>query len=230
MASGAQPTEGPCGPSLRTDAERNRQLVLAAAHEVFGEQGLGAPMNEVARRAGVGIATLYRRFPTRDDLITETFASKMKAYADAIDEASQDTDPWRGFCRYIERVCAMQASDHGFTHVLTMTFPTAKAFEADRNRAYDAFVELIARAKRTGPKSTGRLRDDFCSQDLVLLLMANAGVVSATGDSSPDAWRRLVAYLLQAFSAEHAQPLPPAPTPKAMYRAMVRLSPHNGNG
>jgi AcrR family transcriptional regulator len=221
VASGAQSPEGPCEPSLRTDAERNRQLVLTAAREVFAEHGLQAPMNEVARRAGVGIATLYRRFPTRDDLITATFAGKMKAYADAIDEALRDIDPWRGFCRYIERVCAMQAGDHGFTHVLTMTFPTAKAFEADRNRAYDAFVELIAAAKRTG-----RLRDDFCPQDLVLVLMANAGVVSGTGDSSPDAWRRIVAYLLQSFSAVHAEPLPPAPTPKAIFRAMVDQAGH----
>jgi AcrR family transcriptional regulator len=54
-------------------------------------------MNEIARRAGVGIATLGRRFPTREDLITATFAAKMKAYVEAIDDALQDLDPWRGF-------------------------------------------------------------------------------------------------------------------------------------
>jgi AcrR family transcriptional regulator len=194
--------------------------VLAAAHEVFAEQGLDAPMNEVARRAGVGIATLYRRFPIREDLITATFAVKMKAYADAIDQALQDSDPWRGFCGYIERVCQMQASDHGFTHVLTSTFPTAKAFEADRNRGYQGFTQLVARAKETG-----RLRADFSPEDMILLLMANAGVIAATGESAPDAWRRLVAYMVQAFSADHAEPLPPAPRPKAMYRAMIRHRP-----
>jgi AcrR family transcriptional regulator len=196
--------------------------VLAAAHEVFAEQGLEAPMNEIARRAGVGIATLHRRFPTREDLITATFAVKMKAYAHAIDQALQDPDPWRGFCGCIERVCQMQAADRGFTHVLTLTFPTAKAFEADRNRSYHGFVRLIARAKETG-----RLRPGFSPEDLILLLMANAGVISATGESAPDAWRRLVAYMVQAFSADNTEPLPPAPTPKAIYRAMLRLQPRN---
>jgi AcrR family transcriptional regulator len=195
-------------------------LVLAAAREVFAEQGLEAPMNEIARRAGVGIATLYRRFPTREDLITATFALKMKAYADAIDEALRDPDPWSGFRGYIERVCQMQASDRGFTHVLTLTFPTARAFEADRRRSYLGFRRLIARAKETG-----RLRPDFSPEDLIVLLMANAGVISATGESAPDAWRRLVAYMVQSFSADHTEPLPPAPTPKAIYRAMMRLQP-----
>src|SRR5450631_3595228 len=103
------------GPALRCDAERNRSRLVAAAHEVFAEQGLQAPMIEVARRAGVGIATLFRRFPTRDDLITATFAETMTDYARAIDAAVADPDPWQGFCGYVERVCAMQAHDRGFT-------------------------------------------------------------------------------------------------------------------
>lgn len=206
--------------TLRADAERNRERLLCAAREVFAEQGLQAPMAEVARRAGVGVATLFRRFPTRDDLITATFAAKMAAYADAIDEALADPDPWSGFCRYVERVCAMQAEDRGFTDVLTMTFPAAKAFEAHRNRAGKAFGELIARAK-----ATGQLRPDFAHQDLPMILMANAGVVAATAGAAPDAWRRLVGYLLQAFAAEAAEPLPGPPTPRQMYRALKRFQP-----
>lgn len=205
-------------PALRADAERNRLRIVEAARRVFAEQGLDAPMNEVARRAGVGVATLYRRFPTREDLITSVFAEKMSAYARAIEDALGDPDPWHGFCAYIERVCAMQAEDHGFTDVLTLTFPTAEAFEAKRHESYVGFTELIARAK-----SAGRLRPDFSEEDLVLVLMANAGVVAATGDAAPGAWRRLVAYLTQAFAANHAEPLPPAPSGEALYRAMLRL-------
>jgi AcrR family transcriptional regulator len=212
--------DGDCKQALRTDAERNRSRVLAAAHEVFADQGLEAPMTEVARRAGVGIATLYRRFPTREDLITAAFADKMTAYANAIDTALADPDPWHGFCVYIERVCAMQAADRGFTHVLTLTFPAAKAFEAERDRAYYGFIELITRAK-----DAGRLRPDFSPEDLILVLMANAGVISATGDAAPNTWRRLVAYLTQAFAAEAAQPLPDPPTPRQMYRALRRMQP-----
>src|SRR6059036_1995244 len=130
-------TPGSDGPGLRSDAQRNRERVVEAARDVFAEQGLEASTNEIARRAGVGVATLFRRFPTRGDLIAAAFAGKMHAYAEAIDQALADPDPWNGFCGYIERVCQMQADDRGFADVLTMTFPTAKAFEEERNRSAD---------------------------------------------------------------------------------------------
>jgi AcrR family transcriptional regulator len=203
---------------LRSDAARNRARLVAAAREVFAEHGLEAPMVAVAERAGVGIATLFRRFPTREDLIAEIFAPRMSAYADAIDSALADPDPWHGFRTCLERICAMQAADRGFTHVLTMTFPTATALEADRDRAYRGMVRLMERAK-----AAGRLRPDFVAEDVVLVLMANAGVIAATGNAAPASWRRVVGYLLQAFGAEHAQPLPAPPSPRSVYRAMTRI-------
>jgi AcrR family transcriptional regulator len=212
-------TPGSDGPGLRSDAQRNRERVIEAARDVFAEQGLEASTNEIARRAGVGVATLFRRFPTRDDLIAAAFAAKMTAYSVAIDEALADPDPWNGFCGYIERVCQMQADDRGFADVLTMTFPTAKAFEEERNQSAHKLTELLDRAK-----AAGRLRQDFAHQDVPLILMANAGVVTATRDAAPDAWRRLVGYLIQSFAAEAAQPLPDPPTRRQMYRALMRLS------
>ena len=107
----------------------------------------------------------------------------------------------------------MQGEDRGFTDVLTVTFPTAKGFEAERDRSAAGLAELITRAK-----ATGRLRPDFAHQDLPLILMANAGVVTGTRDAAPDAWRRLVGYLLQACEATTAQPLPDPPTQQRMYR------------
>jgi AcrR family transcriptional regulator len=204
---------------VRSDAERNRERILTAAREVFAEQGLEVPMSEVARCAGVGAATLQRRFPSREDLITATFASKMTDYANAIDRALAKKDPWQAFCAYIEEVCAMQAADRGFTSVLTLTFPLDKQFEGERARAYHGLVELIKRAKESG-----QLRKDFSPEDLVLVMMANAGVITAMGDAAPEAWRRVVAYLVQAFSAKNQAELPPAPKPGAVYRAMLRLT------
>jgi AcrR family transcriptional regulator len=213
--SGSAETRG-----LRADAERNRERVLAAARDVFAEQGLDASTNEIARRAGVGIATLLRRFPSRDELVGAVFADRMSAYTVAIEEALADPDPWRGFCGYIERVCQMQAEDRGFADVLTMTFPTAKALEEERDRSALGLGVLIERAK-----ATGRLRADFAHQDVPLILMANAGVVTATRAAAPDAWRRIVAYLIQAFAAEAAQQLPEPPSRTEVYRALMRLSP-----
>ena len=206
------------GRRLRADAERNRERIVVAAREVFRERGLYAPLEEVASRAGVGVATLYRRFPTRSDLIAGVFEEKMRAYADSVERALADPDPWRGFCGHVESVCAMQVADRGLTDVLTMTFPADERFEAARTRAYAGFVELVSRAK-----ATGRLRPDFSPEDLAMVLMANAGVVNATGDAAPGTWRRLVAYFLQAFAAEVARPLPDPPTPEEMHRAQLRI-------
>lgn len=202
---------------LRVDAERNRQRIVAAARDAFAQLGLDVPMDEVARRAGVGVGTLYRRYPTRADLIAAAFEAKMAAYADAARRALADPDPWQGFCDYVEQVCAMQAEDRGFTTVLTMTFPTAKPLQADRDRAFADFVALIDRAK-----AAGRLRADFVAEDLPMFLMANAGVLTATADAAPETWRRLVGYLLQACAVPAAQPLPDPPAPRQMYRAMLR--------
>ncbi|MET7735846.1 helix-turn-helix domain-containing protein [Streptomyces sp. NPDC005402] len=217
MPPTAQRPDGPAAQPLRSDAERNRERITVAARKVFARDGLGASMASVAREAGVGIATMFRRFPTKEELVDAVFIDRMDAYADAVAVALEDPDPWHGFVGYIEAACAMQAADSGFADVLTTTFPTAKALERRRNEAYEGMVELINRAK-----ATGRLREDFDSSDLVLLHMANAGVVNATGDAAPDAWRRVVALFIQSFEAPARGTLPASPEHDALYRAMLR--------
>ncbi|MFD6171648.1 TetR/AcrR family transcriptional regulator [Streptomyces coeruleorubidus] len=220
MSPGAQQSDGPAAQPLRKDAERNRERIIAAARRVFARDGLNASMASVAREAGVGIATMFRRFPTKEELVDAVFSDRMDAYADAVAAALADPDPWHGFVGYIETACAMQAADYGFADVLTMTFPTAKALEQRRDEAYEAMVRLIDRAK-----AAGRLREDFDPSDLVLIHMANAGVVNATGDAAPDAWRRVVALMIQALEAPARGPLPDPPEHDALYRAMLRAGP-----
>jgi AcrR family transcriptional regulator len=215
------------GSGLRADAERNRERILAAARRLYASHGLGVSMAQIAREAGVGKATLSRRFATREELVNAVFADRMDAYAAAVAEALADPDPWHGFVRFIRAICAMQAADRGFAEVLTMSFPASKALEKRRDEAFECFLALIDRAK-----ATGRLRDDFDHRDLVILLMANAGVIAATGDAAPDAWRRLVGQMLRAYAAPGAElpPLDPPPAPTALYRAMVRLARGSGRG
>ena len=146
---------------------------------MFAEQGLDVPLTEIARRADVGIATLYRRFPTRDDLIKAVFADQMDAYAPAAETALEAEDPWVGFCDYVGAICEMQAQDAGFADVSTLA-PDG-AFPGQRSRAHRAVVRLIRRAQDAGPA-----RSDFVHQDVVMVLMANAGLVRATSGTAPD--------------------------------------------
>jgi AcrR family transcriptional regulator len=205
--------------TLRADAERNRERILAAAQDLFSERGIDVTMEDVAKRAGVGAATLYRRFPTRADLLAGAFEEKMWRFADGAREALKDPDPWHGFCRYVRSLCVMQTSDRGFSDVLTMTFPSVVRFEAARERAFTDFSELVRKAK-----DAGSLRDDFVPEDLIILLMASAGVVGATGTVAPKSAPRLVSYLLQAFAAPGGGRLPPPPTTGQMYEALRRLN------
>lgn len=212
--------------ALRSDAARNRRQLIDAACKVFAERGIDAPLDDVARHAGVGIATLYRRFPTRNDLLAAAFEDRMAAHADAIDAALGDADAWHGFCTLVESICVLQAGDRAMKDVLTMTFPAAPGFEEARGRAYQATVELVRRAQ-----VEGSLRPDFVPEDLLLLLMANAGVVSAMGDAAPDAWQRVVAYLLDAFHARSSSgPLPKPPSPRQMAVALARLQRRPSDG
>lgn len=188
---------------LRADALHNRERILDAAREAFATRGLDVPMAAIARRAGVGTATLYRRFPTRYALVAEVFADQLTACVSVIDEALVDPDPWRGFQTAMEKVCAMQAADRGFTAAFLTAFPEAIDFERERARAEHALTELTRRAK-----DAGRLRADFDRSDIILLLCANQGIVAESGEAAS---RRLVAYLLQAFQCDHGDPLPPPP-------------------
>jgi AcrR family transcriptional regulator len=204
---------------LRVDAERNRERIISAARHAFATEGIEVSMSAVARAAGVGVATLFRRFPTREDLLDAVFADAMRTYVDAAETALADPDPWRGFTGYIHAVCSMQVANRGFADVLTMTFPAAACLEEQRARAYHGFLRLIEAAK-----ATGKLRPDFADQDMVILLMANAGVITAAGGTAPDSSARLVAYLVQAFAAPQPGPLPPPPDPDALAHAMLGVS------
>lgn len=204
---------------LRADAERNRGRIVEAGQAAFAEHGLDVPLEDVAARAGVGIGTLYRRFPRRDDLIAACFEARVAEYARAAEEALEAPDGWSGFSAYVARICAMQAADRGLKDVLTRTFPNAKALEAHRRRGYALLVRLIDRAK-----GEGSLRADFVPEDFSLLLMANAGVVHGAGETVPEAWRRIVGLMLDGARTEGSSPLPPPPSPRGMMRAMLRLA------
>lgn len=196
----------------RTDALHNRRRVLDSAHTIFAEQGMEASMTAIARRAGVGVATLYRHFPTKSELLAEISRDQVAECVAVIDDALADPDPWRGFTTVIEKTCVMQATDRGLSAIFLEVLPDPALFEAERIRAENGFAELARRAK-----DAGRLRPDFVRDDLTLVMMANRGITTATEAQAMAASRRLSTYLIQAFEARSGQaPLPPVP----------RLGPH----
>ena len=200
---------------LRADARTNRDKLLRAAAELFAAHGLEVSLNEVARAAGVGIATLQRNFASREDLVAAVFLERVIQYADVATETAAADDPWLGFRDFVERVCRMQQEDRGFAAVLTTDFPDVQELQAHRRRALREFTGLVERAK-----AAGALRKDFSPHDLPLILLANAGVVVGTGASAAKASRRVVAMLLRACAAGDDAPLPPAPPPRALLASL----------
>ncbi|MFZ3565813.1 TetR/AcrR family transcriptional regulator [Streptomyces sp. BH097] len=192
--------------TLRSDALDNRERILDAARAVFAAEGLNVPMREIARRAEVGPATLYRRFPTKQDLVTAAFTEEMRGCRRLVDEGLADPDPWHGFCHVIEETCEMHARDRGFTEAFMSAFPESVDFAENRAYTLKAIAEIARRAK-----DTGRLRPDFVLDDLILMLMANRGIQAGSPSARVAASRRFAAFVIQAFETRPAErgELPP---------------------
>ncbi|MEU5088820.1 helix-turn-helix domain-containing protein [Streptomyces sp. NPDC021356] len=213
--------------SVRSDVRDNRARILDAARAVFGEDGLGAPVREVARRAGVGPATLYRHFPTKQALLVQTFAEQRQACRAAVDDALADTDPWHGFRGMVERICELHAHSRGFADAFMTAFPEILDFTADQERSLRAVTVLARRAQEAG-----RLRPGFVVDDLVLMLMAHRGVQDAPLATRLTASRRFAAYVIEAFSAVPGagtpSPLPPAAPLRFAHAGCGRRGGHAG--
>ena len=188
---------------LRADAARNVDRILRAAREVYGELGPDAPVEAVARRAGVGERTLYRRFPTKADLVR---AALDQSVADdltpAIEDARRADDPLRGLTQLIDAAISLGAREHNLLTAAhragALTFDISVSLN-------DALGELVGQGQRVG-----QVRADLVSDDLPRLIAMLYSVL-ATMDSDSDGWRRYAALIIDAISISDARPLPPAP-------------------
>jgi AcrR family transcriptional regulator len=213
------------GTALRADAARNRRLIVAAAREVFSERGLDAPLDEIARRAGVGNATLYRRFPSRRELVAAVFAETLAEVVAAADRALAAPDAWEAFAGHMLFLCELQAGSRALADLLIARIEPAPELEELRTRAYDGLERIIRRAQRAGG-----LRPDFQHEDVVLILMANAGLLARTEEAAPGAWRRQLSFVIDGLRAPGATPAAPAVGMEATLTAMTRLAVRLGCG
>jgi AcrR family transcriptional regulator len=194
------------GTRLRSDARDNRARILAVAQSAFASAGLDVPIREIARRAEVGVATVYRHFRTKEALLTEAFAEQMASCSAVLTEGLAADDPWRGFCLVIETLMEMHALDRGFARAFTSQLPRAVDFTEDRDHALRLLLELVRRAK-----DAGALRADFVLEDISLALMANEGIRVEPPEMRAAASRRFAALMIQSFQANPVSaPLPPA--------------------
>jgi AcrR family transcriptional regulator len=195
---------------LRADAARNRDKIIATARVAFAEHGLNTSLDEIAKHAGVGSGTLYRHFPTRDNLVTAVFLERITEHLAALERARRHEDAWEGFAGFVRETCLAQANDRGMADLFAIGH-RSRELRALRTRAYNGFTELIDRAK-----TSGALRTDFSPEDVLLLLMATAGIVRHTGSTAPGAVDRFVALALDGFRAQGATPAPGPITPRTM--------------
>jgi len=205
---------------LRRDAQRNRNAIVTAARQVFCDHGLEAPLEQIARQAGVGIATLYRRFPNRAALLDAVLADNLQAHVDAAEQALDMDDPWEGFASYLEQSCRLQAADRGLNDLMGMRFPRATGVETAKARLFELVARVVDRAQQSG-----QLRADLTLEDLALVTWANTRVLPACrAAGAPDAWQRHLGFLLDGFRADRAHPLPQPPlSPRQVHRAMLTL-------
>ncbi|MFC5677187.1 TetR/AcrR family transcriptional regulator [Aeromicrobium endophyticum] len=202
---------------LRADAARNRELILETAAEVFAEQGLEAGYDEIARRAGIGVGTVYRRFPRRAELIQALFESRVAEMVEIAERAAERADAWDGLVWFLERALERQVADKGLKEVMARTVSGEVHKVIGRERLEPIIRGIIDRAQ-----ADGSLRSDIGPTDLGVNLMV---ISSMTTAAQPDLWRRYLALLVEGLRARPGQrPLPlAAPGDEAMHDLMCNL-------
>jgi AcrR family transcriptional regulator len=178
----------------RSDARDNRGRILDAACATFVAGGLDVPIREIARRAQVGPATVYRHFPTKQMLLAAAFIEQSLAWRAALEDGLADPDPWRGFRLAVSRLCELQACDLGFAAAFKSAFPRAVDFAGLRTSSLMSAAALVGHAR-----DTGHLRADVGLDDLLLMFMAGNGIRASNPAARIAASRRYAELMILAF-------------------------------
>jgi AcrR family transcriptional regulator len=205
---------------LRRDAQERHDKLLAAAQREFAARGADASLEKIARDAGVAIGTLYRHFPTRLDLLMAAFKPRLQEFLDGAKQALEMDDPWQGFVYYLENLFRIQAGDRGFNDFLSRRFTDNAETERIHDQMCQQIEDVLTRAQQAG-----EVRPDIGQADIVNLIWSNGRIIDATSATAPNAWRRYLYLMLDAYRAERAHALPEPPmTNEQLYDAMVHLS------
>ena len=189
---------------LRADAERNRQRLVAAAKDLFATRGLDVTLDDVARHAGVGTGTAYRRFPNKDALIDALMVDRIGELAKLAEECLEEPDPWVGLTGYFERALALQAADRGLKEVLFSSGRGRERSNHARRAIAPVVTKLVARAKEAGV-----VRSDFDTSDVPLINFMLNTIVDFSRDFEPDLYKRYLALVFDGMRPrDDLEPLP----------------------
>jgi AcrR family transcriptional regulator len=212
-SSGARP-----GRLLRADAERNRQRILAAAAELFTERGLEPSLDDVARHAGVGVGTVYRRFPDKASLADALFDERIDALVALAEQAQAEPDAWAALVSFMERSAEILVSNRGLRQILMFAAEGHDRGICARDRMRPAIESLIERAQ-----ADGQVRADLRPTDVPMIEFMVAAAAEYAWQVRPAVWRRYLALILDALrpaSASGRPLLEPELSPDEMAEVM----------
>ena len=192
--------------SARSDARRNRERLIASARELFAATGVDVPVEEITRHAGVGMGTLYRHFPTKEDLIDAVLEESFAGIVELAEQADAEEDAWVGLTGFLEQALALHAANRGLKDMLATSEHGRERAQAMRARIRPVLARLIERAQ-----SQGALRHDFTTEDLPVVFWTTGRVIETTADVAPKHWRRFLGLVLDGMRADAATPLPAPP-------------------
>jgi AcrR family transcriptional regulator len=220
VTSGDSVTSGGCGGGrpLRRDAERNRRRILHAAADVFTQRGLDATLDDVARAAGVGVGTVYRRFPDKEALIAELFADRIDTMVDVAEQACTAPDPWQALVSFLEYAAQSLAADLGLRQLMMFATYGRDRVAYAREQMRPVVTKLVERAQ-----AAGELRQDFSATDVPMISFMLAAAAEYTSPAQPDIWRRYLALIIDGLrpSRDGVAALPvPALTPHEIEQVM----------
>jgi AcrR family transcriptional regulator len=188
--------------ALRADARRNREAVIGAAKKLFADEGLDAQMPDIAKTAKVGVGTVYRHFPTKDDLIAALAIERFERLAEKVREALEDDDPWEGLCEFIRFAARLQADDRGLCEVMSSRpeVMNASALAVGLDKLTD---QMVKRAQRAGD-----LRKDLDWEDIPMIACSMGSVTQAEMGPGLGRWPRLVEIVIDGLRAPGNAKLP----------------------
>jgi AcrR family transcriptional regulator len=210
---------------LRRDAERNRRRILTAARELFAEQGLEVGVEQIAARAGVGMGTLYRRFPTKSALIDAIFQARLSEYLGVAEQAIAYEDAWEGLRAFLQGAIELQARDRGLKEILDGRRHERGGLDGGRRRVGEVIDELVVRAQRQGA-----LRGDVTAGDIAMIVWGSGGIADVAARVAPNLWRRYLGLMLDGLRTPTPSDLVQPPLTLAQLRAAVSATRRRGTG